>query len=130
MSRINLIGRSRIGRIEKLQEFNELAGAVAFLDEAMDLPSHEIDPGKKAQRSVALILMISGESCMNAGFRRQVRRGRANRLHARLPVVRDDRLSLAWLSRRGAGRLKDFHLFVNTEDLRHLASNSVSRRSR
>ena len=46
--------RSRIGRIEKLQEFNELAGAVAFLDEAMDLPRHEIDPGKQAQRSVAL----------------------------------------------------------------------------
>src|SRR5271166_5109438 len=63
--------------------------------------------------------MNSGESCMNAGFRRQVRRGRANRLHAGLLVVRDDYLPLPWLRRRGAGCLKDFHLFVNTEDLRH-----------
>ena len=99
-------GRSRIGRIEKLQKLNELAGAVAFLDEAMDLASHEIDPGKQAQRSVALILMISGESCMNAGFRRQVRRGRANRLHARLLVEEIiARLPLGF-RRRGAGCLR------------------------
>jgi hypothetical protein len=85
----------------------------------MDLPRHEIDPGKQAQRCVALILMISGESRINAAFRRQVRRGRANRRHAGLLVVRDDCLPPGWLGRRGAGCLKDFRLFVNTEDLRH-----------
>jgi hypothetical protein len=44
--------------------------------------------------------MISGERWRNAGFRRQVRRGRANRLHAGLLVVRDDCLPLACLRRR------------------------------
>jgi len=40
--------RSRIACIEKLQKFDELARAVALLDERMDLTRREIDPGKQA----------------------------------------------------------------------------------
>jgi hypothetical protein len=76
-------GRSRIGRVEELQEFDELMRAVALLDKRMDLAGQEIDPGKQAQRAVAPVLVIAREGRMDAGFRRQVRRRRADRLHDR-----------------------------------------------
>ena len=111
-------GRSRIGRIEQLQEFDELARAMAILDERMNLAGHEVDPGQEAQRSMALILVIAGEGRMNARFRRQVRHRRADRLHAGLFIIRDDRHRLAWFLR--AGLLQNLDLTVHAEDVGHL----------
>ena len=48
--------------------------SAVILDKRMDLAGHEINPGQEAQRTMALILVITGEGRMNAGFRRQVRR--------------------------------------------------------
>jgi hypothetical protein len=55
---------------------------VALLNKRMDLAGQEIDPGKQAQRAVALLLVIARDGRMDAGFRRQVRRRRADRLHS------------------------------------------------
>ena len=38
-------GASRIGGIEKLEEFDELSAAMAVSDESMDLSGEQIDPG-------------------------------------------------------------------------------------
>src|ERR1700730_18207767 len=86
---------------------------MSILDKRMDLAGHEINPGQEAQRTMALILVIPGEGRMTAGFRRQVRRRRADRLHAGFLVVRDDGLALACLGRCDTGRLQDLYLFVN-----------------
>ena len=56
---------------------------------------------------------------MDAGFRRQVRRRRADRLHAGLLIIRDDGHRVAWLLRAGRSRFQDLDLFVNAQDLRH-----------
>jgi len=37
-----------IGGIKKLEEFDELAAAVAISDEGMNLPGEQIDPGQQA----------------------------------------------------------------------------------
>ena len=41
----------RISRIEKLEVFDELAAAVAILDQGMDLTGEQIDPGQQAERA-------------------------------------------------------------------------------
>ena len=41
-------GAGRIGGIEKLEEFDELAAAVALPDERVDLAGEQIDPGQQA----------------------------------------------------------------------------------
>jgi hypothetical protein len=38
----------RIGGIEKLQEFDEFAAAMAILDQRMDLAGDEVDAGQQA----------------------------------------------------------------------------------
>jgi len=38
-------GAGRIGGVEKFEEFDELAAAVAILDERMDLTGEQINPG-------------------------------------------------------------------------------------
>src|SRR6201994_457816 len=45
-------GAGRIGGIEKLEEFDELAAAVAVLDQGVDLPGEQIDPSQQAERDV------------------------------------------------------------------------------
>lgn len=112
-------GRRRIGRIEKCQEFDELARAVAILDEGMDMAGQEIDSGKQAQRAVAPLFVIAREGRMSAGFGRQVRRRLPDCLQARLLVVGDDSHCLARLRRRGPRFLQDLDLFVNAQDFRH-----------
>ena len=47
-------GAGRVGGVEKLEEFDELAAAVAVSDEGMDLSGEQIDPGQQAERAVAL----------------------------------------------------------------------------
>ena len=48
-------GAGRIGGIEKLEEFDELAAAVAIPDERVDLAGEQIDPGQQAERAMAFV---------------------------------------------------------------------------
>ena len=48
----------RIGGVEKLEEFDEFAAAVAVLDEGVDLAGEQIDAGQQADRAMALVLVI------------------------------------------------------------------------
>src|SRR6185437_15149352 len=49
-------GAGRIGGIEKLEEFNELAAAVAISDERVDLAGEQINPGQQAERAMTFVL--------------------------------------------------------------------------
>ena len=49
-------GAGRIGGIEKLEEFDELAAAVAISDERVDLAGEQINPGQQAERAMTLSL--------------------------------------------------------------------------
>ena len=89
---------------------------MSILDKRMDLAGHEINPGQEAQRTMALILVITGEGRMNAGFRRQVRRRRTDRLHAGFFIIRDDSHRVAW----HVGLFQNLDLPVDAEDVRHL----------
>ena len=84
-------GADRIGGIKKLEEFDELAAAVAVSNQGMDLPGEQIDPGQQAQRAMALVLMIARKGGVDARHWRQIRCRRRDGLDPRLLVVRDDR---------------------------------------
>ena len=58
-------GAGRIGGIEKLEEFDELAAAVAISDESVDLAGEQINPGQQAERAMTFVLMIAREGRMN-----------------------------------------------------------------
>jgi hypothetical protein len=45
----------RIGGIDKPEEFDELAAAVAILDEGVDLAGEQINPGQQAERAMAFV---------------------------------------------------------------------------
>src|SRR2546429_4558529 len=69
-------GAGRIDGIEKLEEFDELAAAVAVSDERVDLPGEQINPSQQAERAMPFILMIARKARMRAWHRRQIRRRR------------------------------------------------------
>ena len=96
-------GAGRIGGIEKLEEFDELAAAVALPDERVDLAGEQIDPGQQAERAMAFVLMIPREARMAAWHWRQIRCRRGDGLDSRLLVVRDDRDRLLRFLRLGSG---------------------------
>src|SRR5262245_53789586 len=98
-------GLGRISGIEKLEELDELAAAVAVSDERMDLAGEQINPGQQAQRAMAFVLMIPRKGGVEAGFGRQIRRRRCDGLDARLFVIRDDGHRLAPSLRFGGGRV-------------------------
>ena len=49
----------RVSGIKKLEEFNELAAAVAVFDQGVDLAGEQIDPGQQAERARARVLMVA-----------------------------------------------------------------------
>ncbi|GAC1464269.1 MAG: hypothetical protein PVSMB1_14360 [Gemmatimonadaceae bacterium] len=57
----------RIGGIEKLQELNELVAAMAILDQGMDPTGEEIDPSQQTERAMALVLVVTRETRIDAG---------------------------------------------------------------
>jgi len=83
-------GAGRIGGIKKLEEFNKLSAAVTVSDQGMNLAGEQIDPGQQAKRAVPLVLMITREGRVNAGFGRQIGRGRCDGLDSGFLVIRDD----------------------------------------
>src|SRR6201998_3790193 len=87
-------GAGRKGGIEKLEEFDELAAAVAISHEAIDLAGEQINPSQQAERAMTFVLMIAREGRMNVRHGWQIRRRRSDDLDARLLVVGDDRCRL------------------------------------
>src|ERR1700726_890442 len=108
-----------IGGIKKLEEFDELAAAVAISDEGMNLPGEQIDPGQQAERAMAFVLMITREGRVDAGYRRQIGRGCCDGLDSRFFVIGDDRYRLARFLSLG-GLFQDLDLAINAQNLRHL----------
>src|SRR5260221_10128865 len=72
-------GVRRIGGVDQLEKVDELAAAVAVLDQGMDFAGDEIDPGQQTDRAVALVFKLAGEGRGHARLGRQVRGGRCNR---------------------------------------------------
>ena len=95
-------GACRIGGVEKLEEFDELAAAMAVSDESVDLSGEQINSGQQAERAMTFVLMISRKGRMDAGRRRQIRRCRRDGLDSWLLVVGDDRDRLGRLLRLAA----------------------------
>ena len=111
---------ARIGGVEELEEFDEFARAVAVLDESVDLAGDEIDAGQQADRAVAPVLVVAREGRMPAGFGRQVRGGRGDRLNAGLLIVGDDRHRIARFLFRRRRLLDELHFASDAQNLRHL----------
>src|SRR6185312_9794159 len=57
---------SWIGGIDQLEKRDELAAAVAVLDQGMDLAGDKVDAGQQADRTVALVLKLAREARMHA----------------------------------------------------------------
>jgi hypothetical protein len=64
----------RIGVVEKLEEFDEFAAAMAILDQRMDLAGDEVDGGQQADRAVAPGATPIVERCQRGLRRRRARR--------------------------------------------------------
>jgi hypothetical protein len=62
----------------------------------MNLAGQKIDAGQQADSAMALVFMIAAEGRMHAGFGRQVRSRRGDRLDAGLLVIGDDGHRVAW----------------------------------
>ena len=73
---------ARRRRHRGVEQRNEFASAVAGLDEGVDVAGDQIDAGKEADRPVALVLVVARKAHVPVGLRRQVRRGRGDRLNA------------------------------------------------
>ena len=54
-----------IGGIDQLEKRDELAAAVAVLDQGMDLAGDKVDAGQQADRAVALVLKLAREARVN-----------------------------------------------------------------
>jgi hypothetical protein len=54
-----------IGGIDQLEKRDELAAAVAVLDQGMDLAGDKVDAGQHADRAVALVLKLAREARVN-----------------------------------------------------------------
>jgi hypothetical protein len=55
-------GVGRISGVDKLEEFDEFAAAVAIPDEGMNLTGQQIDAGQQTDGAVALVFMIARTS--------------------------------------------------------------------
>src|SRR5580658_5835582 len=88
-------GSSRIGGIEKLEEFDELLAAVAVSDEGMDLPGEQINPSQQTERAMAFVLIITREARIDARLGRLIRGRRCDGLDSRFFDIGDGRHWLA-----------------------------------
>src|ERR1700678_3944712 len=73
-----------ISGVEPLEEADELTRPMAILDAGVHLAGEQVDPGEQAERAVALVFMIARDVWTRSRPQRQVRRGVADRLDARL----------------------------------------------
>lgn len=112
---------SRIGGIDKFEEFDEFAAAVAVPDEGVNLAGEQVDAGQQADRAVALVFMIARKGRVHAGLGRQVWCRGGRRLDTGLLVIGKDGHRIAgFLFGRSRGLLDELHLAIDTQDFRHL----------
>jgi hypothetical protein len=112
----------RIGGVEKLEEVDEFAAAVAIPDQGVNLSGEQIDAGQQADGAFALAFMIACKGRMNAGLGRQVRCRGGERLDTGLLVIGDDCHAIAGLLVGGGrGLLDELDLAIDAQNLRHLA---------
>src|SRR5258708_11357373 len=109
----------RVSGVEKLEEFDELSAAVTLLDQGVDLPREQIDPGQQAERAMALVLMIAREGRVGARNGRQIRRRRCESLDSWLLIVGDDRHRLVRVFLLGCGPFHVFYLALYTNVFLH-----------
>src|SRR5215472_6483710 len=83
-------GVGGVGGVEEREKFDELAAAVAFLDQGMDMTGKQIDPRHQGQGAVALVLVVPHHRRAGAGKWRTIRRSRTDCLDPWFLVVRDD----------------------------------------
>lgn len=95
----------RIGGIEPLEEFDELAAAVAISDQSVDLSGEQINPGQQAEGAMAFVLIIPRHGRMAAWHGRQIRRRRGDGLDSGLVIVGNDGDRLPRLLGLGGVRL-------------------------
>jgi hypothetical protein len=62
----------RIGRVNNLEKFDELAASMPVPDQGVNLPGQQIDAGQKADGAMALVFMITPEGRMHGSTLRQV----------------------------------------------------------
>src|SRR5262245_8663228 len=84
-------GVSRVGGIEQLEEFDELAAAVTVFDQGVNLAAEQVDAGQQTDRAIALVFVVACKGRVNMWLRRQVGGRCCDRLNTRLLVVGDDR---------------------------------------
>src|SRR5437588_4911555 len=112
---------ARIGRVEKLEEFDKFAAAVAVLDKGVNLAGQQIDASQQTDGAVTLVFIIARKGRMHVGLWRQVWGGSCNRLEAGLLVIGNDRHCIARLLLRGCCPFLDqLHLTIDAQNLRHL----------
>jgi hypothetical protein len=88
---------------------------MAILDTGVNLAREQVDPGEQAQRAMAFVFMITRPACMQPRLRWQLGSGAADRLDARLLVLRDDRD--VWLN--SFARAQNRNLAIDAQDLGH-----------
>ena len=120
-------GRGRVGGVEPLEELDELARAMSFLDAGVDDAGQEIDAGQQAERSQSHVFVIAGHGGMAHGLGRQIGRRGRQRLYTGLLVVGNDRhrgrLRVWPLAVLRLGRLfQQRDLAVDAQDFGHLLS--------
>ena len=84
---------ARVMCVGQFQECNELRAAMPLAHESEYLPRQKVDAGRQRQRSVPDVLMVAPYGEVTIGrkggswYRRQVRSGILDGLHARLLAV-------------------------------------------
>src|SRR5690348_5864431 len=74
---------------------------MAILDQSMNLTGEEVDAGEQTEGAVALVLVVTREAWIKAGFGRQIWRGGGDRLDTGLLVIGDDHRRFALPLGRG-----------------------------
>jgi hypothetical protein len=80
---------------------------------SMDLPGEQINPGQRAERAMAFVLMITREGRVDAGLGRQIWRRRCDGLDSRLFVVGEIATGLPGFL-LGGGLFEDLDLAIDT----------------
>ena len=59
---------SRVGGVEQLEEVDELAAAMAILDQGVDLAGQQVDAGQQRHGAVPLVFVVACEGRMSGDF--------------------------------------------------------------
>jgi hypothetical protein len=94
---------------------------MAILDTSVHVTTQQVDAGEQAQRAVALVFLVARESLVRPGPPRQIGRGVADRLDARLLVIGDD----GHRRRRALAPLQNRDLAIDAEHFGHLCLESL-----